>query len=162
MSGTFSTWLETKLLGHAFGGVAYPMPAGLWVGLYNTLPSQAGGGAEVAANGYTRMAVTFGPIAGAPPSMSNAASIQWASALVDWGTIAAAGIFDAQAAGNFLGSAGLVDPANPTVPAPKPITKGDAFRIPTGNLIVGFALPAVPSMRGALSRVFPIGAEVVS
>jgi hypothetical protein len=162
MSGSFSTWLETQLLGHTFGGVPYAMPAGLYVGLYIALPTQDGGGTEVAVAGYVRMPVTFGPIAGSPPSMSNTAALQWAPAQQDWGTVVAAGIFDALAAGNMLGSAALADPTNPTTPAPKPITQGDIFRIPAANLIVGFALPAPSVPMGTLSRVRLRSAEVVA
>lgn len=158
MSGTFSTWLESQLLGHAFARIAYAMPAGLWVALYTTMPGAAGGGGELAATGYARVATTFGPPAGTPPSAANVASIQWPAAPVDWGTIVACGIFDSPAAGNFLGGAGLVAASDPTMPGSTPVGRGDAFRIPTGSLIVGFALAASGAMA---SRMAPIRAEVV-
>jgi hypothetical protein len=162
MNGSFSTWLEQQLLAHTFGNVAYPRPAGLFVALYTTMPTQGGGGVECAASGYTRMSTAFGAITGAPPSMSNSGPVQWPAAPSNWGAIVAAGIFDRATAGNFLGSAGLVDPSDLTTPMPKIIGQGDAFRIPAGALVVGFALAATGGVALSASALGLIGAEVVS
>jgi hypothetical protein len=43
----FSDFLETKVLGHVFGGAAYTAPGTLHVALYTAAPSDSGGGTEV-------------------------------------------------------------------------------------------------------------------
>jgi hypothetical protein len=74
-------------------------PTAWYVGLYTAVPSDAGGGTEVTGNGYARQAY------GASSSGSDAdndADITFTASGGDWGTIVAAGIFDASSGGNLL------------------------------------------------------------
>jgi hypothetical protein len=100
MSGSFSDYLENKILDH-LRGTSYTAPGGLYVALYSVAPTDAGGGTEVTTTIRTagRVAATFGAASGG--SISN-------SALVDFGasagsaTIVAFAVFDAASAGNML------------------------------------------------------------
>lgn len=162
MSGTFSFALEAALLNHVFSGTAYPPPASVNIALYLAPPGAAGGGTELANADYSRVPVAFGAPSGTPPLVNNPAVVQWPAAQSNWGTIVAAGLFDAPSAGNFLGSAMLVDPTDGVTPQPKIIAAGDVFRIAAGNLIVGFAPTPLASsaimVRGVMA---PIRAELV-
>ena len=158
MSGSFSTALEINLLNHVFGCIVYPSPTAVFIALFTSAPTADGGGTEVTGGAYVRMAAAFGPVTGAPPLMTNPAPIQWAAAQAPWGTLVAGGLFDAVTGGNFLGGAMLVDPSDGVTPQPKDIGSGDVFRIPLGNLIVGFAPPVPPTLGLARTVVRPIAA----
>jgi hypothetical protein len=163
MSGTFSLGLETALLNHVFAGTNYPPPAAIYIALYTAPPDSTGaGGTEVSGGAYVRMSVAFGTPTGNPPLINNPAAVQWPAAQAVWGTIVAGGLFDAPSAGSFLGGAMLVDPADGVSLAPKAIGIGDVFRIPAGNLVVGFsAAPLATSGIRTQGVVAPIVAEVL-
>lgn len=161
MSGSFSTALESWLVDHVFGGIPYPPPITVYSGLYTTPPTQTGGGVEVIGGGYVRMPVTFALTNGLVVT-SNNIPIQFPAASAPWGTVVAGGLFnDPLATDGFLGSAMLVDPADMITPLPRTIMPGDIFRIPVGNLVVGFAPPASGSAGLARSMMRPIGAHVM-
>jgi hypothetical protein len=162
MSGTFSYALESLLLDHVFAGTNYPPPLSINVALYAAAPDATGGGAELANPDYARMPVAFGPPSGAPPLIANPAAVQWPAAQSIWGTIVAGGLFDALVGGNFLGSAMLVDPTDGVTLQPKVIGVGDVFRIPIGNLVIGFVGPPIAtSSIVAQGIVGPIRADVM-
>jgi hypothetical protein len=162
MSGTFSEALEINLLKHVFSGINYPPPTSINIALYTAAPSASGGGTEVSGGAYVRMSVAFSAPTGNPPLINNPAAVQWAAAQAAWGNIVAGGLFDAPTGGNFLGSAMLVDPTDGVTLQPKAIGIGDVFRIPAGNLIVGFAAPPLgSSMMRAQGLVAPIAAEII-
>lgn len=162
MSGTFSLALEVALLNHVFCGATYPAPTSVNVALYLAPPDATGGGTEVSGGAYVRMPVAFSAPSGNPPLVNNPAPIQFAAAQANWGTIVAGGLFDAPTGGNFLGSAMLVDPTDGVTLQPKAIGIGDVFRIPAGNLIVGFAAtPLATSAMTAQGVVAPIRAELI-
>jgi hypothetical protein len=157
MSNSFSIELETRLLNHVFvAGQGYAPPTTILLALYTTAPSQFGPGTEVSGGGYTRMPATF-PLAGSqPPSTATNLDIQFPTATAAWGTIVAGALWDNFV---FLASAMCVDPSDMVTPLPRPILPGDVFRVPAGNLQVGFAAPASAS-GFARSVMRPIGAEV--
>ena len=49
-------FLEDKILNHVFRNVAYTAPATVYVGLFTTATTDAGGGTEVTGGGYARQA----------------------------------------------------------------------------------------------------------
>lgn len=108
----FSDYLENAILNH-LRGVAYAVPAGLYVALYSAAPTDAGGGTEVTTTIRVagRVAATLGAASGG--SMAN-------SAAVDFGTSAGSasvthfGIFDAASAGNLLAWAAVTTPLSIT------------------------------------------------
>jgi len=126
-----SNYLENKVLDHLLGRTTYTAPATVYVALYTTAPTDAGGGTEVSGGGYARKAVandaTNWPAA-AGGSKSNGTAIVFDEASSDWGTVEAFGIFDAAIGGNLL-YWGAVTPA-------KTVNNGQTARFPAGSLVI--------------------------
>jgi hypothetical protein len=120
MAGSFSDYLEDKVMKHVFTNTSYTSPSSLYVGLFTTAPTDAGGGTEVSGNGYLRTAVTFSVSGTSPTAASNSANVEFPTATGSWGTVVAAAIFDASTSGKAVGN-------------------GDVFRFATGNLSVTLA-----------------------
>ena len=57
MAGSFSDYLENALLDHVLGTTSYSQPT-IYVALYTTAPTDAGGGTEVSGGSYARVAVS--------------------------------------------------------------------------------------------------------
>jgi len=125
MAGSFSDYLEDKLLKHAFTNTSYTSPSSLYVALYTAAPTDAGGGTELSGSGYAREAVSFS-VSGTTTLATNSAAVEFDAATGSWGTIVAVGIFDASTSGNFMAWADLT--------TSKTIDTGDIFRIPAGDL----------------------------
>jgi hypothetical protein len=125
MAGSFSDYLEDKLLKHAFTNTAYTPAATMYVGLYTAAPTDAGGGTQVSGGSYARVSVAF-TVSGTSTLCTNSAAVEFTAATASWGTIVAVGVFDASTAGNLLAWADLT--------VSKTIDTGDIFRIPTGDL----------------------------
>jgi len=125
MAGSFSDYLEDKLLKHAFTNTSYTPAATMYVGLYTAAPTDAGGGTQVTGGSYARVSVAF-TVSGTGTLCTNSAAVEFAAATASWGTIVAVGIFDASTSGNLLAWADLA--------VNKTIESGDIFRIPTGDL----------------------------
>jgi hypothetical protein len=108
MAGSKSNTLELLMLDAVLGKVAYVAPATVYVALFTTAPTSAGGGVECAGGSYARAAMTNNltnwPSAtgGGPGSKSNGTAITFPTASAAWGTVAAFGIFDAASGGNLL------------------------------------------------------------
>lgn len=167
MSGSLSTYLETALLNHVFGGLPYVPPPSLYVGLFNAPPTADGGGAEVATGGYARQPVTFSAPVGSPPLVNNPEAVQWGAASADWGVVTSGGLFDNIFGGNFLGFAYLVSAVDGVTLAPIEVKAGFVFRLPPLGLVVGFTPPpstpvpfTTPSMASRLV-MRPIVGEVL-
>jgi hypothetical protein len=144
MSGSLSPGLESALLAHTFGGVAFPQPAATWAALYVTPPSYGPGAAgfEVSGGGYLRMQAVWTAPGGVPPFVVNTQAVQWAAAASAWGTIYGVGILSDRSAGILLASGLLVDPADGVTPRPITIGQGDIFRFPINSLLIGFLAPS--------------------
>ena len=125
MAGSFSDYLEDKLLKHVFTNTAYTSPTALYVALYTAAPTDAGGGTEISGSSYARTAVTF-TVSGTNTLCTNSANVEFPAATGSWGTIVALAIYDASTAGNFLAWSDLA--------VSKTIATGDIFRIPAGDL----------------------------
>ena len=105
MAGSKSDYLENEILDHVLGGGDYTRPSTVYIALYTTAPTDAGGGVEVSAPSYTRKDVVNNATnwpAAAGGVKTNGVDIVFATADESWGTIVAFGIFDAIAAGNLL------------------------------------------------------------
>jgi hypothetical protein len=122
----FSDFAENKLIdwllrAQAIGitgasAAAGTGPTTVYVALYTTTPSDAGGGVEVSGGSYARVAVTSSlanwagtqgagttvASTGTSGTTSNNNVITFPAPTANWGTIVAAGIFDATTAGNLL------------------------------------------------------------
>jgi hypothetical protein len=121
-----SDYLESRLVDHLFRGIAFAAPTALYVGLYTTSPTDAGGGVEVTGGSYAR--VSYAPSAtnwsntqtsgtgassGTGGATANVGQINFPAPTASWGTIVAFGMFDAATGGNLLWWGGLQ--ANKTV-----------------------------------------------
>lgn len=103
--GAASDYLENALLNHLLGGGDYARPATVYLALFTVAPSDAGGGTEVAAEDYARLAIandaTQWPAAAAG-AKTNGEALAFDPAETAWGTVVAVGVFDAAAGGNLL------------------------------------------------------------
>ncbi len=111
MPGSFADFLEDEILDHVFAAQVYTPPVTHYVALYTVAPTDAGGGTEVAGNGYARVAVTAN-LTNWPASVGGAIANGVAFTFPpasggNWGTIVAMAILDAATAGNFMGWADL-------------------------------------------------------
>lgn len=133
MAGSFSDYLEDKVLKHVFANTAYTAPSTLYVGLFTAAPTDAGGGTEVSTSGtnYARQSMAFTVSGSSPTQAANSAAVEWGTAASSWGTIVAAAVFDASSGGNMLAWADLTNN--------KTISAGDVFRFPTSSFVVTLA-----------------------
>ena len=125
MAGSFTDYLEDKVLKHVFTNTAYTSPTTVYVGLFTVAPSDTGGGTEVSGNGYARKSAAF-TVSGTGTLATNSSAIDFDAATGTWGTIVAIAIFDALTTGNMLAFADLT--------TSKSIASGDVLRIPAGDL----------------------------
>lgn len=121
-----TNYLETQILNHVLRQVAYTAPVAVYVALFTAMPSEAGGGTEVAGGSYARQPVTF--VAPAPDTVSNQAEVLFPTATSNWGTIVGFAIMDAATSGNMLYFAALG--------IQRTILTNDQIRFPIGSLIV--------------------------
>jgi len=125
MAGSFTDYLEDKILKHVFTNTAYTSPTTVYVGLFTVAPTDVGGGTEVSGSGYTRKSAAF-TVSGTGTLATNSAAIEFDAATGSWGTIVAIAVFDASTSGNMLAFADLT--------TSKTIATGDVLRIPAGDL----------------------------
>lgn len=131
MAGSFSDYLEDKVLKHVFTNTAYTAPSTLYVGLFTAAPTDAGGGTEVSGGSYARQSMAF-TVSGSNPTLAtNSGAVEFPTATATWGTIVAAAVFDASTSGNMLAWADLT--------ANKTISDGDVFRFPAGDFDITLA-----------------------
>lgn len=134
MAGSFSDYLEDKLLNHVFGGTSYSPPATLYVGLFTAAPSDSGGGTEVTGGSYARVSLTnnttnFPNASGtSPTSKTNGTTITFPTASANWGIVVAVGIFDASSGGNLICWADLT--------ASKTVNNGDTASFAASSLAI--------------------------
>lgn len=99
--GSASDYLEVELLDHVLKVGAFAQPSSIYVALYTTAPTDAGGGVEVSGGSYARKEFTDWVTASSRASTNNT-DIEFVTATGNWGTIVAVGIFDAVSGGNLL------------------------------------------------------------
>lgn len=121
-----SDYLENKLLDHVLNGVAYSSPASVYVGLYTSAPTDAGGGTEVSGGSYARVQMTGGFDTASGGATANTAAITFPTSSGAWGTVTHFGIFDASTNGNLLYWGALA--------ASKTIASGDIAKFNAGEL----------------------------
>jgi hypothetical protein len=111
-----SDYLESKLVDHLWRGITFPAPTALFIGLYTTAPTDAGGGVEVTGGSYARVSYAPSPTnwantqtsgtgasTGTSGGTSNSAAITFnPGPTAGWGTVTAFGIWDALSGGNLL------------------------------------------------------------
>jgi hypothetical protein len=110
-----SDYLENGLVDHLFRTRTFAKPTGLYVALFTSAPSDAGGGIEVAGGSYARVSLppldanwtaTQGGVSGNSSGVTgvtaNAVAVQFAAPTANWGTVSHFGLFDAATGGNLL------------------------------------------------------------
>jgi hypothetical protein len=105
MAGSKSNYLENKVLDHVLGGPDYTRPATVYLALFTVAPGDAGGGTEVSAGDYARLAITNNATnfpAAASGAKSNGVDFVYPEATNVWGLVIAWTLFDAVTAGNAL------------------------------------------------------------
>ena len=126
MAGSFTDYLEDKLLKHTFTNTAFTSPTAVYLGLFTSAPTDTGGGTELRGNAYARQAVTFAVSGTSPTLATNSSAIEYPTATASWGTLVAVAVFDASTSGNLL--------IHGAFSAAKTITTGDILRINAGDL----------------------------
>lgn len=123
-----SNYAEDLVLDWLFTANSATRPTAWYVGLFTVAPGEGGGGTEVAGNAYQREAATFTVSGTAPTTAENSVAIEFPTATGNWGTIVAAGVFDASTSGNLIAFADLT--------ASKTIQSGDVLRFNAGTLTI--------------------------
>jgi hypothetical protein len=123
-----TNFAEDLVLDWLFTTNSATRPTSWYVGLFTVAPGEGGGGTEVSGNAYVREAATFTVSGTAPTTAENASAIEFPTATGNWGTIVAAGIFDASTSGNLIAFADLT--------ASKTIQSGDVLRFNAGTLTI--------------------------
>ena len=122
----FTDYLENKIIDHMLRNQAYTPPSTVYLALFTTATSDAGGGTEVSGGSYARQAVTLSAASGG--ASENSADITFPQATADWGTITHVALMDALTGGNML--------MHTPLDASKTVNNGDTFKINTGDLDV--------------------------
>lgn len=119
--GSFSDYLEAKILDHVFGATTFTPPANLYLALFNSAPSDSGGGSEVSGFSYARKQVAnnttnWANASGTSPCAKALALAQAFAAASggSWGSVTHFAIFDASSSGNMLlwGALGTAETIN--------------------------------------------------
>jgi hypothetical protein len=111
-----SDYLENKIIDWLFRGQTYTPPAGIYIGLLTSAPSDTGGGTEVSGNNYSRVnlapslanwagtqaAASTVASTGTSGTTSNNAAITFPTPSASWGTVTHFAVYDATTAGNLL------------------------------------------------------------
>lgn len=124
----FTNFSEDLVLDWLLTNASATRPTAWYVALYTVAPGEAGGGTEVSGGSYARTAVTFTVSGTAPTTASNSGAVEFPTATASWGTVVAAGIYDASTSGNLLAFANLT--------TSKTVDSGDVLRFNTGEIDV--------------------------
>jgi hypothetical protein len=109
-----SNYLEGKWVEHVLRNTAYTSPGtSVYVSLHTADPTDAGNGAEVSGNNYSRVQVTAWDAA-ASRATQNTNAINFATPSGSWGTCTHYGIWDAATVGNLLFYGALTSSIAPT------------------------------------------------
>lgn len=134
MAGSFSDYLELKVLDEVFGATAFTAPATVYIGLWTSALSDSATGSaagEVSGGAYARVSVTNNKTnwtTASAGALSNATVVTFPAATASWGTVTHVGIADAATAGNMLAWADLT--------TSKTIGSGDTAQFAVGDIDV--------------------------
>lgn len=122
---SFTDYTEDAVLDHLFRNVALTSPTNVYLALFTSAPSDAGGGVEVTGAGYARQSITFGAASGG--SISNTGAVSFTAVGGDFGTVTHVAIMDASTAGNMLAWDDITS---------APVTDGDTINFAIGAITV--------------------------
>lgn len=100
MAGSFSDYLENRLLEWAFSSVGVTRPTAWYVALHSAAPGESGLLAELFGSGYARQSAAWS--APANGVISNTGLVVFGPALVDWVTISHFSVWTASSGGSCL------------------------------------------------------------
>jgi hypothetical protein len=120
----FTDFIENKIIDHMLRNQSYTPPSTVYLALFTTPTSDAGGGTEVSGGSYARQAVILSAASGG--ASENSSDITFPQATADWGTITHVALMDALTGGNML--------MHTALDASKTINNGDTFRVNAGDL----------------------------
>ena len=126
-----SDYAEKLLLDWMMTNGTATRPTAWYIALYTAPPSDSGGGTEVAGNGYSRQAVTFGAASSPGGTTDNTGSVSFTATGGNWGTITHVGIFDASTTGNMLWHGAMT--------ASRTINDGDTLSFAIGAVTITLA-----------------------
>jgi hypothetical protein len=124
-----SDYLQDKLVKHSLGIASFTMPSTVYVALFTTATTAAGGGTEVTGGSYSRKTVAFTFGSAGSGAASNTSNVDFAN--MPTCTVTHAALFDASTSGNMLLHGPLA--------ASKSVTAGDTFRFPAGDIDAVFS-----------------------
>ncbi len=102
-TAVLSNYLENALLNHVLRNTAYTTPGTvIYVALYQTDPTDADSGTEVAGGSYARQQVTAWDDPAATRATQNTNAITYPTATAAWGTVTHVGVRDHLTAGSLL------------------------------------------------------------
>jgi len=124
--GSFSNYLENKVLDHILKTTSFTVPTNVYVALSTADPlDTAAGIAEPVGNAYARVACnTWDAASGG--ATANTGAVTFVAASGSWGTITHFALYDAITAGNMLMHGSLT--------TSKAITTGDTPRFAAGDI----------------------------
>jgi hypothetical protein len=120
-----STYLKNKIIKHVLGEASFTMPTNVYLALYQTDPTVADVGSEIAGGSYARQLLSFATaVDGAKTSNTTETfSTMPASTVTHWG------IRDASVGGNLL-YFGAFD-------IPIQLNAGNSLPIASGDIVIG-------------------------
>lgn len=102
-TGGMTDFLSNKMIDFVWRGQPYSYPATQHLALFTYPPTNAGGGAEVASGGYSRVGVNSAlwtqPTEGI---ILNQETLSFSPPIADWGNVTACGLFDSATNANLL------------------------------------------------------------
>jgi hypothetical protein len=122
-----SDYLENAMLNEVLRNVGYTPVATVYLALFTTATTDAGGGTEVTGGSYARQAITFGAASGG--TCSNTGAVTFTS--MPAATVTHAAIMDASTAGNMLFHGALT--------ASKTVGAGDTLTFAIGDIDASLA-----------------------
>lgn len=129
--GSFTDYLENKLLDHVFGGGDYSRATTLYIGLSTTAITDAGGNVtEPTGGGYSRVEVTNNATnfpAASGGEKSNGTAIEFPIPSDNWGTVTHFFISESSSGTSSIIGYG-------TLAIPKTINSGDLVSFAVGSL----------------------------
>ncbi len=97
-----STYTIENIQKSLYSGVAFPLPAGYYLGLHSGDPTAAGTALEFTGNGYVRVAFTATVGAGPIFTATNDDNILFTASGGDWSEATYFSVWDDENAGNML------------------------------------------------------------
>lgn len=126
---SMTDYLEDKLRDHVLRNIAYTSPTDVYLALFSTATTDAGGGTEATGGSYARQVVDFQAGGAGSGAADNSGAITFSN--MPAGTWTHAALFDASSGGNMLMHAPLTSSKTTGV--------GDSVQFDAGDVDAIFA-----------------------